>query len=175
MFQEELAISDLWETYHRKSKELAFLRIAGNLSVHLQLPTFCLLAQICIISCHLLLFNIVISWMSPQFSDTLLMKFLFFLNCPFIMSPPHKVIKKSCLLPGITEHMWTTLTCTVCNKNSSFLSDRNSRARGHSSPREHWGGSGQSTEGALGCCRCRNSLVIWILLLNNLGIVNVWV
>lgn len=31
MFQEELAISHLPETYHRKSKELAFLRVAGKL------------------------------------------------------------------------------------------------------------------------------------------------
>uniref|UniRef100_A0A8C5TPC7 CKLF like MARVEL transmembrane domain containing 6 n=1 Tax=Malurus cyaneus samueli TaxID=2593467 RepID=A0A8C5TPC7_9PASS len=61
MFQEELAISDLPETYCRKSKELTVLRVAEKFCVHLQLPTFCLLLWMCIISCHLLLFNIVIS------------------------------------------------------------------------------------------------------------------
>lgn len=85
----------------------------------------------------------------------------FFLNCPFIMPPPHKVSKKPRLLPDIIKHMWRMLTCKGCNKSSSFLSDRNRRATGLASLRGLWRGSGQGTEEALGCCGCCNSSLIW--------------
>lgn len=108
MFWEELAISDLPETYHRKSKELEFLSISGELCVYLELPIFCLLPRICIISCHLLKL--------AQFSDTLLLKFQFFFSCPFIMSPTPSQSHPEILSFAFTEHMWTALTCSCASQ-----------------------------------------------------------
>ena len=135
MFQEELAISDLPETYCRKSKEQAFLRVAGKLCVHLQLPSICGLllrsSDFTALAPYYSLSSVTVSTLPPLTASPVLRYPLsemptFFLNCPFIMPPPHKVSKKPCLSPGIIKHMWRMLTCKGCSKSSSFLSDRNS-------------------------------------------------
>lgn len=169
MFQEEFAIADLPETYHRKSKELAFLRILGKLSVPLQLPTFCMLPWICIISYHLLLFNIAVSeacpvlwYTTPEISGFLQLSF-------HNVTPPQS---QEILSFAFTEHMWAALTCTTAVRAAVSSVTEIVEQQGIHLLGNTWG---KALKGLLECCRYNNSLVIWILLLSNLGIVNMWV
>lgn len=110
----------------------------------------------------------------PQFSDTLHLKFLFFLSCPFIMSPPHKVIKKCCLLllQSTCGQHWLTQSAirAAVSSVTEIVEQQGIHLPGNTEEAQ-----GKALKGLLGCCRCHNSLVIWILLLSNLGIVNMWV